>query len=52
MEKSDARSTMGVSTSAEYCDAKPVKVWYVLVYREGSLSTEIRQIAPALQMTP
>lgn len=40
-----------IEASAEYGDAKPVKVWHVLVYREGSLTTEIWQVAPALQVT-
>lgn len=41
-----------VVASAEYGGAKPVKAWHVLVYRDGSLDTELWQIAPALQVTP
>lgn len=41
-----------VEASAEYGGAKPVKAWHVLVYRDGSLATELWQIAPALQVTP
>jgi ketosteroid isomerase-like protein len=41
-----------VEASAEYGGAKPVKVWHVLVYRDGSLATELWQIAPALQVIP
>ena len=41
-----------VGASAEYGGAKPVKAYHVLVYREGSLTTEIWQIAPSLQVTP
>ncbi|MBI3524728.1 MAG: nuclear transport factor 2 family protein [Betaproteobacteria bacterium] len=38
--------------SAEYAGAATVKVWQALVYRDGSLTTEIWQIAPALQVAP
>lgn len=41
-----------VEASAEYGGAKPVKVWHVLVYRDGSLATELWQIAPSLQVSP
>lgn len=41
-----------IEASAEYGGAKPIKAWHALVYREGSLTTEIWQIAPALQITP
>jgi len=41
-----------VEVSAEYGGAKPVKAWQVLVYRDGSLATELWQIAPALQVAP
>lgn len=41
-----------VEASAEYGGTKPVKVYHVLVYRDGSLATEIWQVAPALQVTP
>lgn len=43
---------VSIEASAEYGDTKPVKVRHVMVYREGSLATEIWQIAPALQVTP
>lgn len=35
---------------AEYGGAKPVKVWHVLVYRDGALATELWQIAPAIEV--
>lgn len=41
-----------VEASAEYGGVKPLKAWHVLVYRDGSLDTELWQIAPALQVTP
>jgi hypothetical protein len=41
-----------IETSAEYGGTPPVKVWHALVYRDGELSTEIWQIAPALQIAP
>jgi ketosteroid isomerase-like protein len=41
-----------VEASAEYGGAKPVKVWHVLTYRDGSLTTEIWQVAPAIQLAP
>ena len=41
-----------VHASAEYGGTAPVKVWHALTYRDGSLTTEIWQIAPALQLAP
>ena len=41
-----------VETAAAYDGTKPVKVWHVLVYRDGSLNTEIWQIAPNLKIAP
>jgi hypothetical protein len=35
---------------AEYGGAVPMKVWHVLTYRDGDLTTEVWQIAPALQL--
>jgi hypothetical protein len=45
-------NTKGTSfeAGAEYGGVLPMKVWHVLVYRDGDLSTEIWQIAPALQI--
>lgn len=43
---------VSVEARAEYGGIKPVKAYHVLVYRDGSLTTEIWQIAPALQVTP
>lgn len=43
---------VSVEAGAEYGGIKPVKAWHVLVYRDGSLDTEIWQIAPALQVAP
>ena len=37
---------------AEYGGKTPVKVWHIFVYRDGSLTTEIWQIAPAIQVAP
>ncbi|MCX7173205.1 MAG: nuclear transport factor 2 family protein [Proteobacteria bacterium] len=39
-----------VSWAAEYAGTTPVKAWHMVVYREGSLASEIWQIAPALQV--
>lgn len=41
-----------VETSAEYGGEHPVKAWHVLTFRDGSLVTEIWQIAPAIQVSP
>ncbi len=41
-----------VEASAEYGGAAPVKVWHVLTFRDGGLSTEIWQIAPTIQLAP
>lgn len=39
-----------LEAEAEYGGKKPLKVWHVLVYRDGVLTTEIWQIAPALKV--
>lgn len=39
-----------LAAAAEYGGKTPVKVWHVLVYRDGVLSTEVWQIAPALKV--
>jgi hypothetical protein len=36
---------------AIYGGKTPVKVWHVMVYRESELSTEIWQVAPALDLS-
>jgi hypothetical protein len=36
---------------AEYGGKTPVKVWHALVYRDGVLTTEIWQIAPAIKVS-
>jgi len=41
-----------VHTSAEYGGTTPVKVWHALSFRDGTLGTEIWQIAPAIQLAP
>jgi ketosteroid isomerase-like protein len=41
-----------VETTAEYGGTTPVKVWHVLVYRDGGLTSEIWQISPAIQVSP
>jgi len=39
-----------VQQRADYGGQVPVKVWHVLSYREGTLTTEVWQIAPSLQL--
>jgi hypothetical protein len=39
-----------VQQRADYGGQTPVKVWHALTYRDGSLTTEVWQIAPALQL--
>jgi ketosteroid isomerase-like protein len=41
-----------IQASAAYGGTTPVKVWHALTYRDGSLTTEIWQIAPAIQLAP
>jgi type II secretory pathway pseudopilin PulG len=41
-----------VETTAEYGGVTPIKVWHALTYRDGVLTTEIWQIAPAIQVFP
>ena len=41
-----------VEAKADYAGAVPVKVWHALTYRDGDLTTEVWQIAPALQIDP
>lgn len=41
-----------VESKAEYGGKLPLKVLHVLTYREGELTTELWQIAPALQIAP
>lgn len=36
--------------AAEYGGKPAIKVWHVLVYRDGDLTTEVWQIAPALKV--
>ncbi len=45
-------NSKGVSYSADadYGGLKPVKVWHVLVFRDGILTSEVWQITPALQV--
>jgi len=38
------------AVGAEYGGKTPVKVWHVLVYRDGELTTEVWQISPALKV--
>ena len=40
-----------VEASAEYGGTTPVKVWHVLTYRDGVLTTEIWQISPTIQIS-
>lgn len=39
-----------LETAAEYGGKTTIRVWHVLVYRDGELATEIWQIAPALKV--
>jgi len=39
-----------VEAKAAYDGKLPMKVWHVLTYREGELSTEVWHIAPSLQV--
>jgi ketosteroid isomerase-like protein len=39
-----------LEAKADYGGAVPVKVWHALTYRDGDLTTEVWQIAPALQI--
>jgi hypothetical protein len=39
-----------VQQRADYGGQVPVKVWHALTYRDGSLTTEVWQIAPGLQL--
>lgn len=39
-----------LETAAEYGGKTTIKVWHVLVYRDGELTTEVWQIAPALKV--
>ena len=39
-----------LEASAEYGGKTTIKVWHVLVYRDGVLATEVWQIAPALKV--
>jgi hypothetical protein len=39
-----------LESRAEYGGALPLKVWHVLTYRDGDLTTEVWQIAPTMQM--
>lgn len=41
-----------IEASAEYGGATAIKVWHVLTYREGTLTTELWQISPAIQLAP
>ena len=41
---------VALQASAEYAGKTSVKVWHVLVYRDGQLATELWQIAPALKV--
>jgi hypothetical protein len=41
---------VSLEAEAEYGGKTPVKAWHVLVYRDGVLTTEIWQIAPAIKV--
>ncbi len=40
-----------LEVSAEYGGKTPIKVRHILVYRDGELTTEVWQIAPALKVS-
>lgn len=39
-----------IESKADYAGTLPVKVWHVLTYRDGELTTEVWQIAPGMQV--
>lgn len=41
---------VSLESEAEYGGKTPLKAWHVLVYRDGMLTTEIWQIAPAIKV--
>lgn len=41
---------VSLQTEAAYGGKTPLKAWHVLVYRDGLLTTEIWQIAPAIKL--
>lgn len=41
-----------IETRAEYGGKTSVRVWHVLTYRDGDLTSEIWQITPSLKVTP
>ncbi|WP_075795024.1 nuclear transport factor 2 family protein [Massilia putida] len=41
-----------VEAGVGYGGKLPMKVWHALTYRDGDLTTEVWQIAPALQIEP
>lgn len=41
-----------IEATAEYGGTPAVKVWHALTYRDGSLVTEIWQVAPAIMVAP
>ena len=43
---------VAIEVAAEYSGKTPIKVWHVLVYRDGELTTELWQNAPALKVDP
>ena len=43
---------VSVEATAEYGGKTPLKVWHVLVYRDGVMTTELWQIAPAIKVAP
>jgi hypothetical protein len=39
-----------LQSKADYAGTLPLKVWHVMTYRDGELTTEVWQIAPGLQL--
>ena len=44
------RASMRIYLASEFVRYIPGNVWHVLTYRDGSLATEIWQIAPAIKL--
>lgn len=43
---------VSLEASAEYGGKTPLKVWHVLIYRDGVMTTELWQVAPAIRVEP
>jgi hypothetical protein len=45
-----ASNGASIEAEAEYGGKSPVKVWHVLTYREGRLTTELWQVSPSIHL--